>query len=350
MATVYKLDPLRDPRWPIFVEQHPNASVFHTTGWLEALRRTYGYKPVVFTTSAPEEELRNGLVFCQIRSWLTGPRMVSLPFSDHCEPLVDSPEELDFLVSCLQADMDHEDWDYMEVRPVNGSFNRKGEKAGFRTAKLYYLHQLDLRPRLDDIFRDLHKDSTQRRIRRAERADVACECGRSERLLKDFYDLLLLTRSRHHLPPQPYAWFRNLVKCLGDALEIRLAYKSGKPIAAILTLRFRDTVYYKYGCSDAKYKNLGGTPLLLWRTIQQSKAAGAEKFDLGRSESENQGLIVFKDHWTHGHTRLMYWRYPAPDTLALREGWKLSMAKRVFARMPGKLLTATGRLIYRHIG
>jgi hypothetical protein len=34
------------------------------------------------------------LVFCRVRSWLTGRRSISLPFSDHCEPLVESHEAL----------------------------------------------------------------------------------------------------------------------------------------------------------------------------------------------------------------------------------------------------------------
>jgi hypothetical protein len=347
---VYNIDPLRDSRWVQFVKHCPQASVFHTREWLDSIRRTYGYQPVVFTTSPPSGEVRNGLVFCRIRSWLTGSRMVSLPFSDHCEPLADTAEELDFLAKCLLADMEHRDWTYMEIRPINGRFDNSGQEAGFRPANSYYLHRLNLRPSLDEIFQSLHKNSVQRRIQRAERAGIVYKCGRSEELLRDFYNLLVLTRGRHHLPPQPYVWFRNLIACMGEALEMRLAYQGTTPIAAVLTLRFRKTVYYKYGCSDAMYHKLGAMSALLWRTIQESKAAGSEDFDLGRSDCENQGLIAFKDHWTGGHTRLVYWRYPPPSHPSTSEGWKLRMVKRAFACMPNRLLAVTGRFIYRHIG
>ena len=37
------------------------------------------------------------LCFAEMKSWLTGRRLVSLPFSDHCEPLVDSEEDLDVM-------------------------------------------------------------------------------------------------------------------------------------------------------------------------------------------------------------------------------------------------------------
>jgi hypothetical protein len=168
-------------------------------------------------------------------------------------------------------------------------------------------------------------------------------------MLKDFYKLLVLTRGRHCLPPQPYVWFRNLIDCMGEALDIRVAYKSNLPIGAILTLRFRNTIYYKYGCSDAKFHNLGAMPALLWRTIQESKAAGSEEFDLGRSESTNKGLIAFKNHWASEHARFSYWRYPASNHVPLTEGWKLRLAKRAFACMPTRVLTLAGRLTYRHI-
>ena len=59
---VYAINPLHDPRWPEFVGRHPNASVFHTRGWLRALQVTYGYEPVGFTTSAPSETLNKCLI------------------------------------------------------------------------------------------------------------------------------------------------------------------------------------------------------------------------------------------------------------------------------------------------
>src|SRR5208283_3772345 len=95
---VYEIDPTRIERWDAFLDQHPEASIFHTAGWLEALRRTYGYDPVVLTTSPPGHLLTNSLSFCQVPSWLTGHRLVSLPFSEHCMPLVESPDQLTYLL------------------------------------------------------------------------------------------------------------------------------------------------------------------------------------------------------------------------------------------------------------
>src|SRR5213594_1479598 len=102
VTPAHRIDPLADPRWVEFVERHPRASVFHTPGWLETLRRTYGYEPVAYTTASPGAELTNGVVLCRVASRITGRRMVSLPFSDHCEPLVEGPEERKELFSYLR--------------------------------------------------------------------------------------------------------------------------------------------------------------------------------------------------------------------------------------------------------
>jgi hypothetical protein len=321
--------------------------VFHSVGWLQALRRTYGYEPVVFTTSSPTGVLQNGLLFCRVESWLTGRRLVSLPFSDHCEPLCDSAEEREFLIRYLQATVEPRHWRYLELRPVSNDFSQARE-GGFSVASEYWLHTFSLRPDLDELFQSFDKDCIQRRVRRAEGADLLEKCGRSPQLLEDFYTLFVATRGRHKLPPIPQAWFRNLIECKGDALEIRLAYRKDVPIAAILTLEFKDTVYYKYGCSDSRFKRFGATPWLLWRAIAAAKTRGATSFDLGRTEVDNGGLLEFKNHWTKHPMRLVYWKFP--DSVDTTGAWRLRIAKRLFSHMPNVLLKLIGRLLYRHIG
>jgi hypothetical protein len=349
-TTVHTLDPLSDPRWDDLTARHPRASVFHQRAWLQALVRTYGYKPVVFTTSSATSELQNGLLFCQIDSWLTGRRLVSLPFSDHCEPLCDSADELKALVRHTQSAVDARDWEYLELRPTDEKFGEAGAEMGLQPIGQYFHHVLDLVPSIEDLFRGFDKDSVQRRIKRADQAGLIEKCGSSRELLSEFYNLFILTRGRHHLPPPPYAWFENLLETQGNALEIRVAYKDSKPIAALLSLRFRDVAYFKYGCSDAAFKKYGATPWLLWRAIASAKNSGAQQFDLGRTDNDNAGLLAFKNNWVAAYKRLLYWRFPAAAGTEMNEGWKLKMAKKMFSRMPQALLVMSGKLVYRHIG
>ena len=344
---VWTIDPLQDARWPEFVGRHPDASVFHTRGWLRALHDTYGYEPVAFTTSGPSEPLTHALLFCEVRSWLTGSRLVSLPFSDHCEPLVERSEQFTTLSVFVQQLMSKERWRCVEMRSAN-SLLEFGD--GFSQAMTYCLHRLDLQPCLDVLYKGFHKDCIQRKIRRAEREALNYETGRSESSFRQLYGLLRLMRSRHHLPLQPIEWFRNLIGCMGEDVCIRIASKAGQPVAGILTIRHGRRVVYKYGGSDPRFNNLGATPMLFWRAIQEAKQAGAEEFDFGRSDLDNPGLITFKRRWSAECSTLSTWRAPSVASSPRRERLKMRCAKEVFARLPDSVLTFAGRMLYRHIG
>jgi Acetyltransferase (GNAT) domain len=343
---VYEIDPLRDPRWSGLVNDHPGASVFHDRRWLAALRVAYGYDPIAFSTCHPDEPLTNGLAFCKIKSWLTGRRLVSLPFSDHCEPLVESSAMLDHLLAHVKGSVDQSGWKYLEIRPITCVPGNQSE-IGKSTA--YYFHRLDLRKTKEELFRGFHKDCVQRKIRRAEREALEYEDGNSEVLLKKFYRLLVMTRRRQHLPPQPLSWFRALMASFGQDLKVRVASKGGVPVASILTLIHKKSVTYKYGCSDTKFNNLGGTALLFWRTIQEAKEKGFEELDMGRSDMDNSGLVAFKGHWGATQSRLDYWQYPH-SLPGLQSPWKMKVLGKMVAVAPDASLTAAGSLLYRHIG
>jgi CelD/BcsL family acetyltransferase involved in cellulose biosynthesis len=347
---VSAIDPLQDSRWSALIANHPRTSVFHTPGWLEALRRTYGFRPQAYTTSRSTDVLTDAFLFVPIRSWLTGRRIVSLPFSDHCAPLLSTPEAQTSILRHLRTALDRDKLKYVEFRPTDAEFASQAIGCGFEPARSYYLHRVDLRPSLDDIFRSVDKDSVQRRIRRAEREELIEKCGRSDELLTGFYKLLVMTRKRHGVPPQPYSWFRNVLDCMGDLAEIRMICAAKDvPAAAILTLRFKSSAVYKYGAYDEKFKHFGVMPLLLWRAIENAKAGGATEFDLGRSDENNAGLVAFKGKWAKDPSRLVYWRYPAlPRSSSIQE-WKLKGAQLLFAHSPRTVLTAAGRMLYRHI-
>ncbi len=347
--TVYRIDPLKDSRWPAFLQAEPRASIFHTPGWLRALRDSYGYEPFVLTTCRPNQALCNGLVLCQISSWLTGARMVSLPFSDHCHPLVEDGTELVEILSFLQAQVDGQNFKYVELRPPQSIDFSAVSAAGIAKSVSFCLHALDLRHSLDDLFRGFHKNSVQKTLQRAERERIQVTEGRSDLLLHEFYRLLMLTRRRHQLPPQPLIWFQNLIKCFGDDLTVRVAYKEEKSIAGTITIAGKNALVYKYACSDANFHNLGAVPLLLWKAIQEGKARQVETLDLGRSDLENPGLITFKDRWGAQRSELTYYRYPQTCVEGPRS-FGMEMARKAFSVLPDSWLNSTGRFLYKHVG
>jgi len=214
----------------------------------------------------------------------------------------------------------------------------------------FAFHMLDLQDSLDQIFRRLHKDSIQRKVHRAEREGLVCEIGTSEQLISDFYHLLVRTRKRHKALPQPRTWIQNLVQSLAESLQIRVAKKNNLPVAAMLSLRHGKTVVFKYGCSDERFHNLGGVPYLFWKLIQESKAAGTEQLDLGRSDWSQPSLIQFKDRLGAARSTLNYLRSTEKKSSKNIAGLALHIPQGGFSLMPDAILSVAGRLAYRHFG
>jgi hypothetical protein len=349
---LHRFQPLTDPRWGEFLQRHPRSSVFHTVEWLNALHRTYGYEPIGFTTSPSRADLQNAALFCRIDSWLTGRRLVSLPFSDHCDLLIDNANDLAAFPTVLLKTTHKENLRYIEIRPTS-QFDTAG--LGSHSSYSYCLHQIDLQPSLDRLFSNCHKGSTQRKIRRAEREGLVYLEGRDEFLLNSFYYLSLLTRRRHVVLPHPRTWFESLIDSFGSALKLRVAFKDKHPIAAILTLRHKDTLVYKYGCSDVRFHELGGVHLLFWRTIEEAKRDGLSVFDLGRSEWTHNGLITFKDRWGASRSELRYFRIlnagqPNGDFVPIEAHWTGRAAKTLLPHIPDRALQAAAGLIGKHVG
>src|SRR5579871_2235754 len=108
-----------------------------------------------------------------------------------------------------------------------------------------------------------------------------------------------------------------------DKALIRLAWHDNRPIAGILTLRYRETMYYKYGASLSELNKLGGMPYLLWTAIQDACSLGLDTFDLGRSEMSNPGLVTFKDRWGAERSIVSYLRWSSNPRRPFSEAsWK----------------------------
>jgi len=351
---LHSLNPLSDPRWHRLVERHPGSSVFHSVAWMSALSLTCRYEPIAYTTTAPGNELENGIAFCRIRSSLTGSRLVSLPFADHCDPLNAQQGLLDELGRRLDGIIRNDKLGHVELRS-NHPISPSCPAALGQSTYEYRRHVLDLAPSVETLFHGFHRASTRRKIRRAEREGLLYSEGSSAALFDSFYQLHLSTRRRHQIPALPKVWFRNLMECFGEDLKIRISASGERSVAAMLTIRHKDTLVFKYGVSDARFHALGGVHLLFWRSILDAKQANLSQFDLGRSEAAHTGLTVFKDRWGATSLPLTYSRFSYagsafPAVSSADEKWKTRAARRLVCSLPGPLFRSASTLLFRHLG
>ena len=145
------------------------------------------------------------------------------------------------------------------------------------------------------------------------------------------------------------------MECFGEDLKIRLALKDGRPVAGMLTLRYKDTLVYKNGGSDSRFHNLGAMHLLYWESIRDAKNLGLRTFDLGRTDAEQSGLIKFKSRWGAKQSTLTYTRFAVTRHSRhifdqLGTGWKMRALRYTFAVTPRSLLPTIGSFLYKRAG
>ena len=114
--------------WLRLVNHAADATAFHTPAWSSAVSRTYGFPSFVLAMRGKDGGVMAGLPVMEIHDLLGRRRLVSLPFTDHCPPLVDKGVNAAEFVRGLLRWQAAGDVPALEVRaelpPATGALNR----------------------------------------------------------------------------------------------------------------------------------------------------------------------------------------------------------------------------------
>jgi len=348
MLTLRTIDAVFDRRWDDFVSRHPSGVIYHRSAWAQVIAATYGHTPLYIALEETRTgELAGAAPFFIVKSPLTGERVVSPPFATFCDPLVPPSGTADMAAFIFDRVPTAR---HIKMKLLDFKLDAPSEVL---VSSSYVTHFIDLRPGLDELFNAFHVSSVRQRIRRAERNGITFRWGQSEADLRGFYRLHKGVRQRHGLPPQPYAFFKNMWIILGAAglLNLGVVEHEGKLVAGSIVLKSGHTYHHEYSASEEASWKLCSNQKLLWEIIKTAHADGARYMDLGRSEMSNVSLIEYKERWQGKRLHLSYCTLPAPSVVANeRNGSGLLKRSMEFLnrRMPGRLLEWEGRLIYPH--
>lgn len=295
--------PPEDDRWLDFVAGHSVATPFHHPAWAKLLAETYGYSARLFAITDARAKPIAGFPALAIGGRLRRRRLVSLPFTDHCVPLVAAEGSTD-LISDLLTNVRKtlEPASIIEIRAAIADTGVVHQPRGV-------LHLLRLDPDPDVVFAAFKRSQVQQPIAKAQREGVEVHRAESaDELVSDFYRLHLATRRRLGVPVQPRRYFRLFWKRIVDErLGFVLLARLGKrPIAGGVFLSWNGTVVYKYGASDSEFLRLRPNNLLLWEAIRWSCVNGVRTFDFGRTDFDQTGLRAFKSGWGASEEPLIY--------------------------------------------
>ncbi len=313
---------------------------------MHIIQETYAFKPLMYAYKDGSGNISGVFPCFLIKSLVTGSRIVSLPFSDHCGPLFkDKRQEKEVLSEVVKK---HGlQVKYIEIRsPV-------AHDSGLICHNYYKHHILNLDSNASEVSKKLNKKTIQYSIRKARRAGVEIREENTLRGIGEFYRLHMLTRKKHSVPCPPEKLFQKIFDHMvssGRAF-ILLAIYDSKTVAASLFFRFKKTVYYKYNASDPEYLSKT-TPnhLLTWQAIEQACHEGYRFFDFGRTSPDNVGLMRYKEMWDAKPVDLPYYYYPQIKGVSSIEesGLLYRILTGIWRSLPDPIMQKIGPMIYRH--
>lgn len=342
--TTERLDPISDARWRRLVDAAPDALVFHHPAWLQLLRDEYGFRIETWALR-DGEELAGGLPVADVRSRLTGRRLVALPFCDLCGPIAapDVPDLTPRLAEMIVA----------ERRRAGVPLDIHEQLSDLPDAtpsKSFLHHVLALEPSSDVVERNFTTSALKRGARKAEKLGLRVERRTDTDGLDEFYALHLETRRHQGVPVQSKRFIRRFVNLFTAGLgHVALVVdESGQTAAAAVFLTFKGTITYKYGASRRAALNMRPNNLLFLDTIRWGCAQGMSRLDLGRTDLDNPGLRSFKLSWG-AHERTLSYTWLSDRAPAGRGSGIPAIAQTAIRRGPPILGRAVGKALYRHV-
>src|SRR4030042_2172372 len=151
---VMQIDPVSDERWDPMVMDHPMGCVYHHSAWKKVLNRTFRHIQSGYFAREQDNKITGGVPFFLIKSPLTGKRLVSLPFSFYCDPLVDSELEFKELMDGVARKQKDLGASFIQMRT---RFMRPMlQNAGFKEFPGFKNHNLSLDQDTESMMKSFH--------------------------------------------------------------------------------------------------------------------------------------------------------------------------------------------------
>lgn len=321
------------------VASAPSATHCHRHEWLGVIRDTFGHQTFAWAAREPSGALAGVLPLVRVRTPLFGHYLVSMPFLNAGGPL-GSAEAVKALVLEASRQAAAERPRLLELR------SRAELPIALRVSHRKITVVLDLPASSTEMWSRL-PSKLRSQVRRPQKEGVEVRFG--SEVIGDFYRVFATHMRDLGTPVLPKRFFEVVRERLGDDAWFGCGYLAGEPVACGAGFRFRDSFELTWASSLRRFNRLAPNMLLYWAFLERAVEQGAREFDFGRC-TPGGGTHRFKRQW--GGRDVQLWWYqdgrgaatPAPD-----QGGVMSLATRVWSRLPVRITTALGPWIVRGI-
>jgi len=374
------IQPTDTPAWDAYVYNHPQATLYHLSGWKNIIEKTYSHKtyylmaikvnPSNYELSATSYELPqlsamshelNGyslvglLPLVHLKHFLFENSLISIPFFDLGGILADNEEIEKFLISeaiNIAQKLRVNTIELRHTQPISClNSTSKSSKSCLITTRSQKVRMLLHLPQSSEILMKSFKSKLRSQIKKPIKEGLYSKIGGLE-LLEDFYKVFLINMRDLGSPVHSKKLIRNVLKEFPERAKIVLVYRDHQPAACSLIVGFADILENPWASALRRYSSISPNMLLYWAMLKYACDKGFKYFDFGRSSPE-EGTYKFKEQWGARQTPL-YWHYISLDGQPLNEETsersKFEKAIYLWQKLPVPVTKILGPMIRKHIG
>jgi lipid II:glycine glycyltransferase (peptidoglycan interpeptide bridge formation enzyme) len=162
-----------------------------------------------------------------------------------------------------------------------------------------YSFHLDLTQSEEDLMKQM-KQKTRYNVRIAEKNDVVIKEETSEEAFEKYLALSRETWDRQKFFGHTEKYHRLMWEVLHPAgiAHLLIAYYKDVPLVAWVVFLYKGVLYYPYGASSIRHKEVMASNLMMWAAIKWGKKKGAKLFDMWGSLGSEPDT---KDPWYGFH-------------------------------------------------
>ncbi len=339
---VRPLEPADEGHWDRFVAACPEATFFHRAGWQRVLAEAFGHRGH-FLLAETDGAIRGVLPLAHLHSRLFGNALVSTPFCVYGGVAAVDDDARQVLTVAARELAERLGVDHLECR------NRQNRHPDWPGKDLYctFEKSIDADPQVNlKAIPRKQRAEVRRGIKAGLRghldADVAGTC----------YDIYSESVRNLGTPVFPRGYFRILKEVFGEDCEGLIIRQGQRPVAAVVSFYFRDTVLPYYGGGVADARRLGGTHFMYWDLMRRAGERGISHFDFGRSK-RGSGSFEFKRYFGFEPQPLFYQYHlvkgrGVPDVSPNNPKYRLFI--NLWKRLPLPVSRVVGPWIARNLG
>ena len=329
-------------QWDEFVHRCVDATFFHRIGWKEVIEECFSH-PTHFLLAERDAQIVGVLPLAEVKSFLFGHALVSLPFCAYGGVAADEDEVVSALHTAARRLGKDLGVEHLELR------NRVVREADWPRQDLYVTFRKAILP---------DAESNLSAIPRKQRAMIRKGIGhgltsRIDDDAGDFFRLYADNMHRQGTPPLARRYFETLLRAFGRDCEVLTVLgPGGDPVSSVLSFYFRDEVLPYYAGDVDAARDLAANDFKYWELLRRACERGFGIFDYGRSK-RGTGAFDFKKHWGWEPTPLayeyqLYRRERIPEHNPLNPKYRMLIA--LWKQLPIPVANAVGPHLVKSLG